>query len=263
MFFLPRVQHGTQEIVKPIHAVEELYMNFYLSDKARILEVFGEKNGFSNHAMAICKTKLFGMLTFAKGIARISGFNRIFSIQFKANGFYKIFGIPQKELTDEVYEASSVFNCIDTELYEQLQDAKSLDKLVAYAEQFLKVHLHKSKARDYNMRIEKVTNTLLAYSGNISLEELLKMANMSRRTFERNFIYQVGVSPKVFARLVRFNHALDLKTRNLHEDWTSIAHKCAYFDQAHFIRDFKEFAGVTPSSFFKNTPPPPESVIKE
>jgi AraC-like DNA-binding protein len=54
------------------------------------------------------------------------------------------------------------------------------------------------------------------------------------------------MSPKVFARLVRFSKAYRMRENFDHLSWTSIAHDCGYFDQMHFIRDFKEFAGVAP-----------------
>ena len=52
--------------------------------------------------------------------------------------------------------------------------------------------------------------------------------------------------PKLFARIIRFSKAYRLRENFPNMNWTSIAHECGYFDQMHFIRDFKEFAGVSP-----------------
>ena len=84
---------------------------------------------------------------------------------------------------------------------------------------------------------------------------------MSIKTFERKFIEQVGASPKIFSRIVRFNKAITLKMKEYKKSWTSIALDCGYFDQMHFIKDFKLFTGDTPAAFFKNTPPPAEQFI--
>jgi transcriptional regulator GlxA family with amidase domain len=79
-------------------------------------------------------------------------------------------------------------------------------------------------------------------------------ANMCTRNFERHFLDEVGMSPKRFSCVVRFNHAFQLKLRYPQKDWTSIAPECGYFDQTHLIKDFKRYSGNCPSAFLKQTP---------
>ena len=87
----------------------------------------------------------------------------------------------------------------------------------------------------------------------VNVDQLAYDANMSIRTFERHFIDQVGISPKLFCNITRFNYALALKFKNPQLDWTSIASTCGYYDQMHLIKDFKKFAGYTPTIFQKET----------
>jgi AraC-like DNA-binding protein len=68
------------------------------------------------------------------------------------------------------------------------------------------------------------------------------MRQCERKSYER-----LGLSPKVYSRMIRFSHAYKYKESSPHTSWTEIAHRCGYFDQMHFIRDFKAFAGFTPS----------------
>jgi AraC-like DNA-binding protein len=68
-------------------------------------------------------------------------------------------------------------------------------------------------------------------------------------------------APKLFARIVRFNKAIDIKMNDPARSWTTIAHDCGYYDQMHFIKDFKLFSGSKPLSFFKHTPPVTENFI--
>jgi AraC-like DNA-binding protein len=69
---------------------------------------------------------------------------------------------------------------------------------------------------------------------------------MSTRNFQRKFVEEIGVSPKLFARLGRFQLALDIK-RACGTDWSNVAHELGYFDQMHMVKDFQAFGGDSPS----------------
>ena len=84
----------------------------------------------------------------------------------------------------------------------------------------------------------------------LSVAQYAYKANMSIRNFERRFTEQAGVSPKLYAKLVRFNEAIKIKSMQPEKNWTSIAYDCGYFDQMHLIKDFKQFSNESPSSFF-------------
>ena len=70
---------------------------------------------------------------------------------------------------------------------------------------------------------------------------------MSIRNFERRFIEQIGVPPKEYYRLVRFNNALITKLKYPQKNWTSIAYEFGYYDQMHMIKEFRQFANLNPS----------------
>ena len=79
-----------------------------------------------------------------------------------------------------------------------------------------------------------------------------KVAAMEQsRRFIEIFRNEVGVTPKAFSRVRRFQHVLGRVERATEVDWTSVACSCGYFDQAHFIHDFREFAGVSPSIYLR------------
>jgi transcriptional regulator GlxA family with amidase domain len=87
---------------------------------------------------------------------------------------------------------------------------------------------------------------LVKMNGNIPMDSIASMACLSLRQFERVSKERIGVSPKLFARLVRFSSAYRLRESFPQYTWTRIAYDSGYFDQMHMIRDFKEFAGVAP-----------------
>ena len=88
---------------------------------------------------------------------------------------------------------------------------------------------------------------LVSHAGNITIEKMAADACTSVRQFERKCVERTGMSPKRYARLIRFCKAYHLKELHPELTWTRIAHLSGYYDQMHFIRDFKEFAGITPS----------------
>ena len=85
---------------------------------------------------------------------------------------------------------------------------------------------------------------------NYSLEEWAAMACLSLRQFERNFIIRVGISPKLFIRIVRFEYAMKIKNSYSDKSWSEIALECGYTDSSHLLKEFKEFAEFPPSQFY-------------
>ena len=95
--------------------------------------------------------------------------------------------------------------------------------------------------------ITAISNELSNSTPLLNIGQYAYKANMSIRNFERRFIEQIGVSPKVYYRLVRFNNALIEKLKYPQKNWTSIAYECGYYDQMHMIKEFKQFANLNPS----------------
>ena len=86
----------------------------------------------------------------------------------------------------------------------------------------------------------------------IKIEELAKMLFISKRQLQREFKNKVGISPKHYYRITRINEVLRLLDGDRQMDLTSVAYACGYFDQAHFINDFKRITGVRPTIFVKD-----------
>jgi AraC-like DNA-binding protein len=83
------------------------------------------------------------------------------------------------------------------------------------------------------------------------VRDLASHFNLSERQFERKFSEYAGMSPKRFMRIVRFENACNLYRNKLEKSLTEIAYECGYFDQSHFIRDFKTFSGYEPGQYFR------------
>ena len=86
--------------------------------------------------------------------------------------------------------------------------------------------------------------------GLIPIDEVLRRTGLSRKRLERAFVSLVGTTPKIFSRIRRFLNICSHIEEQKHKSLTELAYDCGYFDQAHFIKEFKEFAGFTPKEFF-------------
>jgi len=81
----------------------------------------------------------------------------------------------------------------------------------------------------------------------VAITAVADRAGLSMRQFERRFIERVGLRPKLFARIARFEAALDGKARFAAKSWTDVAHQFGYYDQMHMVHDFAEFTGESPT----------------
>ena len=91
-----------------------------------------------------------------------------------------------------------------------------------------------------------------------SLDWLAKEACLSAKQFERNFNDRIGINPKYFARIIRFDKVFRMKNAFPNKDWLSIALDCGYYDYQHLVRDYKEFTGMTPANFYMQDTQSPE-----
>lgn len=85
--------------------------------------------------------------------------------------------------------------------------------------------------------------------GSTTINTILKEDLSKRRQLERKFLKQVGMSPKQLGKVIRLQTALRMLLNQQSESLTNIAYESEYYDQAHFIKDFKEFTGISPKDF--------------
>lgn len=238
------------DMEKPRHAAHEMTMVFFFKDKPVKL--------VDPQTKQIVKTGTYcditGLGTHYLGMATFNGNYSFFEIVFRPNGFNGIFGLPIHSFTDHLIAADDVFDITVRYLFEQLCAAKNLIERGRLADTFLLESLKKRKPGNRKDSIGFTSNMILTSTGPLSVARLAYYANMGVRSFERHFFQQVGMSPRLFCCVARFNHALEIKLSDPQKDWTSIAHECGYFDQMHLVKDFKRFSGNSPAAFLNRTP---------
>jgi transcriptional regulator GlxA family with amidase domain len=100
--------------------------------------------------------------------------------------------------------------------------------------------------------VQTTIETMLSTRGSSSISAIFKNDLAKRRQLERKFTTQIGISPKQLGRVIRLQTALKMLLNQTSETLTEIAYESEYYDQAHFIKDFKEFTGTTPKEFLGN-----------
>jgi AraC-like DNA-binding protein len=134
------------------------------------------------------------------------------------------------------------------DLLKDLKSAPSPDTMAAMVYSFIE------RKFDVSCRpeeaIDDVAIEMLDHAKDYSLLQWADRACLSLRQFERNFIVRTGITPKLFIRIVRFEHALRVKNMNGDKSWSEIAFECGYTDSSHLLREFKEFAEFPPSKFY-------------
>lgn len=236
-------------IERPWHASHEICVVFFF--KARPVHLLDPNTGQILQTGSYAD--VLGLGSHYNGEMTFNGSYSFFEIYFRPTGFNKIFGFPSSKITDQIIHADDILDSEVKYLFEQLYEAKNLISMGILANTYLLAVLKRRKSGN-NFGLTELSNLIAKNPGMFNVKQLAYTANMCSRNLERSFLEQVGLSPKLFCSVVRFNHALDFKLRYPQKDWTSIAHKCGYFDQMHLIKDFKRFSGNAPSTFLKHTP---------
>ena len=174
--------------------------------------------------------------------AGLSVFGRIdnFTIHFQPSGFNRFFGVPMTELTDAGHDAHAVIGPEVSTLEHELGDVSGFAERIQLIEKRLIPLAHCQSRPD---AVAIAANRLFASHGILRVSAMANAAGLSTRQFERRFLAQVGVPPKLYARIIRFNAVLDHKLRFPSRPWSRIANDHDYYDQMHFVHDCRAFTG--------------------
>jgi AraC-like DNA-binding protein len=167
-----------------------------------------------------------------------------FTIAFEPGGLHALFGMPAIELTDLDYEGGTVFGRPIDELHERLAQQGGFSGRVAVANDFLL-----ARRPDFNgaTPLIRAARQVHARSGCIAVADLAERTGLGLRQFERRFRNEIGMPPKLYARVVRFERALRLKAMSPALSWTHVAHDLGYHDQMHMVHDFICLSGESPT----------------
>ncbi|AJA70119.1 AraC family transcriptional regulator [Myroides odoratimimus] len=133
-------------------------------------------------------------------------------------------------------------------LLEQLVHTDTIEEKIGLLSSFLLEQIQYNRFE--NKKIDYIS--LLLQKGK-SLKEIQDEINISEKTLERLVKQYIGMSPKLFSRIMRFQSSLDLLRESKFKNLTTLSYQSDYYDQSHYIREFKEFTGVSPKEFIKSS----------
>ncbi len=166
-------------------------------------------------------------------------------VYFQPGAMFRLLRIPMTELVHQYIDAESIWGRDVREVNDQLANAPDYDSLPRILDAFFGRKINQCAPQ--NHPIDRIGQLILNNPHGFRLEQMACEACLSNRAFEKRFMQQVGVNPKFFARVSRFWKAFKLKESNPSLDWLTIAIQTGYTDYQHLVKDFKQFAGTTPT----------------
>jgi AraC-like DNA-binding protein len=177
----------------------------------------------------------------------------IMGVHFKPGGAFPFFPLPADELQEAHVSLDILWGTSASDLREQLLDAGTPESRFRILEQSLLAHAARPMARHPVVAFAlQEFQSVPPYPHTRMVADMIEHIGLSQRRFIQVFREEVGLTPKLFCRVRRFQEVLHLIGKSQHIDWMDIALTCGYFDQAHFIHDFRAFSGLNPGAYLSH-----------
>jgi len=170
-------------------------------------------------------------------------------VQFRKGKASTFICEPMYAVTNYVVDAELVLKNEILDLRERLKDAVSIDEKFQILENnFLR---HYRSSLEENPFVDYVIKRIITKPNKISLKEVADNAGYSQKHIIKIFKENVGIAPKEFLKIIRFQKAIEEIEQHKEVNWASLAFDCGFYDQSHFIANFKTFSGFTPAEYVK------------
>ncbi len=192
--------------------------------------------------------ELWGQLTQPLAI-QAQGNNQMLGIRFFTHSAAHFMQEELWEFNNQIADLRDVFGCSVKNLHEQLLNVPDLNKRVQLIEHFLisRMTLTQKKSAKIAL-VSQIMKDMKVNSFSDKMETIASRYDITSRHLQNLFLQSTGVTPKLYGKINRFQHSLGLINQKS-SSLTDIAYESGYFDQSHFIREFKSFTGITPSSY--------------
>lgn len=171
-----------------------------------------------------------------------------FQIHLRPTALKQLFGLPAPELTNQNHAACAVLGSRVSELRQRLGEAHSFEHRTQLANAVIVEFSSDAYVSD---PIAFATGEILRSQGCCKIDQLAHLTGFSMRNFQRRFSEYVGISPRLYARIVRFESVLKAKAETPNMTWMNASHQVGYHDQMHMVHDFREFSADTPTGIFE------------
>jgi AraC-like DNA-binding protein len=168
-------------------------------------------------------------------------------IRFRPGGAYPFFSFPISELNDSVIDLDLIWGRLVNEIRDQLLEVDSPEARFLLLESFLLGQVRRSL--EANRLITFAVQQLQQSPQFLAIRDLANTVGITQKHLISQFEKVVGLRPKTFARISKFQKVLTTIEQQKKVEWSGIAYDCGYYDQAHFIKEFHAFSGLNPSAY--------------
>ncbi len=194
-------------------------------------------------------SRIHGVVS-SKFTRKLEGKSWVFGIKFKPGAFYPFTKFPIATMTNKLVRLSKVFGAKGVAFDKKMVGLTGDQAKIACAEKFLYDHL---PPYDENVElINHIIEQVIADRTIIKVDDIAEMFTLKERTLQRLFSRYVGVSPKWIIKRYRLHEAVEQINTGKKIDWPGLALELGYFDQAHFIKDFKMLIGKSPEEYARS-----------
>lgn len=173
-----------------------------------------------------------------------TGASGILGVKLKPTALSHLFNLSMDTLTDKVVPAEALDDTIRL-LGESVQDPGSFDDKIKLINNYFLGLLSSREIKP--SQADQAVDIILKHHGMISVAAIGETLSIGERQLQYLFRKYVGLSPKFYARIIRFNYIFELIQQE--HTWTDLAYEASYYDQSHFIRNFKNFTGENPGEY--------------
>lgn len=169
------------------------------------------------------------------------------SVEFRPGMAYRFLGVSMKELLNAMHPLSAVLGCIGEELQRQIEETPLIEDNIRLIQRFLAQRLH--TLVNVDPLIDAAVRLIQSARGSLPVKTVCQELGYSKQYLERRFRDRVGLSPKMFSRILRFQSVYDHWMMQPASKISWQEHAELYYDQAHFVREFKQFTGFAPLEY--------------
>mgnify|MGYP000347920282 CR=1 FL=1 len=180
----------------------------------------------------------------------VRGTVRIFGCIWKPYGLYHVLKNDISELNNQQFDLTKLIDVKIDQIISQLANKQTYEEKKNVVENYL-VDLISSNS-DVTHKIELIAEEFEMNNGLVKVSEMADKYQIGIRYLQKEFKKRVGLTPKQFCKIKRMAHICDIMSEPAHINWLDILHEGGYYDQAHFIKDFKEYMIKPPKYYFED-----------
>lgn len=212
-----------------------------------------EQHSYNNRTLKLDKQAyLFGQPTCPRVITTNEKGVDILGVKFKPLGITKITGINMECMADQIIPAEDIWGSELELLCDKMQSASSLEHTILVLENFLIKKYESTSLHCRANSAQKAIELIIQSKGTVDIKTLQMQTNTSRKTLERAFLHYLGLMPKLYSRIVRFNAVKQMMDNSPYLSVSDIAFDMDYYDNSHLAGSFKRFSGLTPTDYIEN-----------